>query len=141
MAARTFVALFSGINLAGKRRAGMAELRSMLEALGFERVSTYVQSGNAVFRAASSQPGPIAAMVEQAFEERFGFFSRVMVRDVAWLRRLVAGNPFAGILEDPKTLHAYALERKPDQDAVEALAVKNTGTERFHVRDTIRFTC
>ncbi len=130
----TFVALFSGINVGGRRTVGMADLRQMLDRLGYESVSTYVQSGNAVFRAPGSQAGPIAAAVEKAFEKRFGFHSRVMVRDLAWLRKLVAGNPFGGA-DDPRTLHAYALERAPGREDIARLAAKNTGTERFHVRD------
>ncbi|TIO21691.1 MAG: DUF1697 domain-containing protein, partial [Mesorhizobium sp.] len=46
-----FVALFSGINVGGNRIVKMAELRSFFEDLGFTDVSTYVQSGNVVFRA------------------------------------------------------------------------------------------
>jgi uncharacterized protein (DUF1697 family) len=134
MGARTFVALFSGINVGGKRIVGMADLRSMLEDLGFDEVATYVQSGNAVFRT-GSQAGPIAAAVEEKFEKRFGFFSRVMVRDLAWLRKLVAKNPFEGAAEDPRQLHAYVLQRAPGRDGIARLARENTGTERFHVRE------
>lgn len=135
MSEGTFVALFSGINVGGNRMVAMAELRSMLEELGLDRVSTYVQSGNAVFRAGGSKAEHVAATIEQALGKRFGFVSRVMVRDIAWLRRLVAENPFADADGDPTKLHAYALERAPGRDDVARLVAKNTGSERFHVRD------
>jgi uncharacterized protein (DUF1697 family) len=138
MAGRTFVALFSGINVGGNRMVAMADLRSMLEELGFERVSTYLQSGNAVFRGGRGLAGRSAA-IEQEFSRRFGFVSRVMVHDTAWLKRVVAENPYAEAAGDPKKLHAYALERSPDPGEVARLAGKNSGSERFHVSDDVLY--
>ena len=42
------VALLRGINLAGRRRVAMADLRALLEDLGYADVRTHLQSGNAV---------------------------------------------------------------------------------------------
>ena len=49
-ASKTFVALLRGVNLAGRNKVSMPELRSALESLGLEDVVTYIQSGNVVFR-------------------------------------------------------------------------------------------
>ena len=45
----TFIALLRGINVGGNNKMPMADLRAMLEGLGFVNVQTYIQSGNAVF--------------------------------------------------------------------------------------------
>ena len=45
----TFVALLRSINVGGRNKVPMADLRVMVGSLGFESVETYVQSGNVVF--------------------------------------------------------------------------------------------
>lgn len=47
----THIALLRGINLGGKNKAAMAELRALVAGLGHGDVSTYIQSGNVLFRA------------------------------------------------------------------------------------------
>ena len=53
----TYVALLRGINLAGRRKVAMPDLREALAEAGFEDVATYIQSGNIVLIAASRPPG------------------------------------------------------------------------------------
>ena len=84
MSGKIFIALFSGINVGGNRIVKMAELRSFFEELGFSDVATYVQSGNAVFRAGKGDAAALTKQIEAAFEKKWGFHSRIMVRDLAW---------------------------------------------------------
>lgn len=49
--AATWVALLRGINVGTAKRVAMSGLREALSALGYDDVRTYLQSGNAVFRA------------------------------------------------------------------------------------------
>src|SRR5207253_5480073 len=56
-----FVALLRGVNVGGRAKVPMAELRSSLAALGFEDVVTYIQSGNIVFRAPKGTADELAA--------------------------------------------------------------------------------
>src|SRR5450756_2633638 len=49
--AATHVGLLRGINLAGKNRVAMADLRALVTELGHADVSTYIQSGNVLFTA------------------------------------------------------------------------------------------
>jgi hypothetical protein len=46
----TYVVLLRGINLGSKRRVAMADLRELLEGLGYDDVRTHLQSGNVVLR-------------------------------------------------------------------------------------------
>ena len=108
---RVLAALFSGINVGGNRIVKMADLRAFFEGLGFTRVETYVQSGNVVFRAAKGKSADIAAVLEEAFEKRWGFHSRILVRDLDWFERAIDANPYPQLADDPKKLHLYVLER------------------------------
>lgn len=134
MTGRTLVALFSGINVGGNRIVRMAELRAFFEELGFTGVQTYVQSGNVVFRAATGDAAALAPTIEDAFEAKWGFRSRIMVRDAAWFERRVAENPYPEVAAEPKKLHLYVLERAPTGEEEKRLAEKCTGPERFTVK-------
>ena len=139
MSAKVFIALFSGINVGGNRIVKMAELRSFFEDLGFSGVATYVQSGNVVFRAGKGDAAALTRQIEAAFEKKWGFHSRIMVRDLSWFERLVRENPYPEAAADHTKLHAYALEREPTTEEVARLAEKCTGPERFEVKGDVLY--
>jgi uncharacterized protein (DUF1697 family) len=71
----SYLALIRGINVGGKNRVPMKELRSMLEDLGYDAVSTYIASGNALL--GSAKPAStVAAEVERAFRSGSGWTAR-----------------------------------------------------------------
>lgn len=88
-----FVALLRGINVGGKNKIPMAELRAMLDGLGYTDVATLLQSGNAVFGAETADPAAVSAAVEAAIADTFGGTIRVMVRTGAEMRAVVDANP------------------------------------------------
>ena len=49
------IALLRGINLGAKRRVAMADLRALLEELGYTDVRTVLASGNAIFTGRTSR--------------------------------------------------------------------------------------
>ncbi|CAN7620068.1 DUF1697 domain-containing protein [Mesorhizobium amorphae] len=134
-----FVALFSGINVGGNRIVKMAELRAFFEELGFSGVATYVQSGNAVFRARNGDPASLTKQLEAAFEKKWGFYSRIMVRDLGRFERLVKENPYPQVAGDPTKLHAYVLEREPTAVEIARLADKCTGPESFEIKGDVLY--
>lgn len=134
-----FVALFSGINVGGNRIVKMAELRAFFEELGFADVASYVQSGNVVFRSTQTDVAALTKALQEAFEQRWGFHSRILVRDAAWFARLVADNPYPEIVDDPTKLHAMALERVPTPEETGRLAEKCTGPERFEIEGDVLY--
>ena len=81
------IVLLRGINLAGRRRVGMADLRELLAGHGYEDVRTHLQSGNVLLSS------PLAgARLEQALERQLadglGFEVDVLVRS----RKELAGG-------------------------------------------------
>jgi uncharacterized protein (DUF1697 family) len=89
----TYIALLRGINVTGRNKVPMAELRSLCGELGWAGVRTYIQSGNVIFAAA----GPRAEQetrLERAIETRFGLSIPVIVRAAKDWPDYVAGNPF-----------------------------------------------
>lgn len=88
----TRVAFLRAVNL-GKRRVKMATLVQIVEALGCDQVSTYINSGNVVFNATGRRE-TIEKVMETRFEEAFGFEVTTFVRTAAELRKAIAVEPF-----------------------------------------------
>lgn len=85
-------ALLRGINVGGKNRIAMADLRDALASAGFEQVATYIASGN-VLLASAHEPAALEDALETAIEERFGSRIAVVVRTHAALRHVVRQAP------------------------------------------------
>ncbi len=90
----TYVALLRAVNVGGTGKLPMADLRKLLEGLGFKNIETYIQSGNVVFDAAGSAV-KVKGAVTAGLEKLMGAPVEVMVRTHEELTRIIAGNPFA----------------------------------------------
>ena len=91
---QTFIALLRAVNVGGTGKLPMADLRALLNKLGYSNIETYIQSGNAVFDA-NGKPAKIALDLAAALEKLVGAPLGVVVRTHDELDRLIAENPFA----------------------------------------------
>ncbi|MET8975071.1 DUF1697 domain-containing protein [Streptomyces sp. NPDC004539] len=101
----TYAALLRGINVGGHRKLPMADLRTLMEGLGYGAVRTHLQSGQAVFTTGDGDETSLAATLERAIEGHFGFTVDVIVRDHAYLRAIVDDCPFPAAELEPRQLH------------------------------------
>jgi uncharacterized protein (DUF1697 family) len=131
----TFVALLRGINVGGHKPVAMAELRALLERLGFDGARSLLQSGNLVFRGAGRTGAQLERLLEAEAAKRLGLDTAVFVRSAAEWRAIVARNPFPAEAErDPAHLLAMCLKDAPDPRAVTALQAAITGREVVRAR-------
>ena len=107
MARTRYVALLRGINVGGKNKVAMADLRTAFEEAGNEAVSTYIQSGNVLFE--SDRPaGELEQAIEAVLEERYGVPLVVVVRSHRQLRAVVEKAP-DGFGQQPDRFHSDVL--------------------------------
>jgi uncharacterized protein (DUF1697 family) len=128
-----YVAMLRGINVANKM-VKMERLRASFEALGFDQVRTYVQSGNVVFHAEEKSPDKAAKKIENRITRDFGFEVPVLVKSAKDLEQVVKSNPLLkekGI--DHSKLHVTFLLGAPPITAAKALEPLATSRERFRV--------
>src|SRR3546814_7785268 len=92
MATHRYVALLRGINVGGRNKVPMADLRAALEDDGLQSVRTYIQSGNVLFESDEPQAS-LEDRIEAALEGRFGFPILVVVRSHRQLRAVVQKAP------------------------------------------------
>ena len=89
------ISLLRGVNLGGHRKVKMDDLRELYESLGFEAVTTYINSGNVLFKTGARDLVRLARRIEDAIDTACGFHSDVILRTPADLRQVLAANPFA----------------------------------------------
>lgn len=126
----THVALLRGINVGGRNKVAMADLREVVASLGYADVATYVQSGNVVF----SADAPKAGAIEAAVKERLGVSPAVVVLSRDELERVVARNPWPDE-PDGKHLHVVFSAGEPDAAVVKAAVEKFGGDDAARVVD------
>ena len=131
----THVALLRGINLGGRNKVAMAELRTLVAGLGHTDVSTYIQSGNVLFTSPDDADcAETARVLTEAIAATLGVTSPVVVLTRAELAQILADNPFPDE-PDPRRVHAVVLSEPPwpelevKLDAARAKSAKAGGTD------------
>lgn len=89
----SYVALLRGINVGGNNMIKMSDLKGSVEALGFSAVSTYINSGNVLFRSRSTDPRALEQKIEQMLERDYDVVCRVVVRSADQIAQLVNALP------------------------------------------------
>ena len=109
---RTWIALLRGVG-GGIRPLPMKALAARLAAAGLMDVRTYVQSGNLVFRHASTSASALARRISACIADEFGLEVKTLVVGVDGLERAVAGNPFPEADAAPTSVHLFFLAETP----------------------------
>lgn len=108
----TYIALIRAINVGGAGKLAMADLKTICEGLGFREVSTYIQSGNVVFRAEGSER-EVAERLDAALAGKLSKAPGVMVRTPAELSAVLDNNPFPA-MEPNRVLVSFFSDALPD---------------------------
>lgn len=99
-----FVALFRGINVGKAKRIAMADLRTLMQTLGFTDVRTLLNSGNAVFDSTDGTAPQHAKDIQAAVAKTLGVDALVIVKSAKEIDAIVAGNTLGTIATDPSRL-------------------------------------
>lgn len=125
----TFIALLRGINVGKAKRVAMADLRAMIEGLGYRDVRTLLNSGNVVFDAPASVRGAPGPRIEKALTEDLGVSARVTVVAASELAKIIDANPLAKAGRDPSRLLVGFVASSADLAKLESLAEQRWGKE------------
>jgi uncharacterized protein (DUF1697 family) len=130
-----FVSLFRAINVGGHSQVKMAELTELHRTIGLANVRTYLQTGNVVFETDRNDSTLLASEIAQGFEQKFGFATEVMVRNVSELRQLTTLNPFNQPERESKWVVVMFLSVSPEARAKKELLEVYKGPEEMHFVD------
>ncbi|MFC4095199.1 DUF1697 domain-containing protein [Euzebyella saccharophila] len=132
-----YIAFLRGINVSGTKKVPMAQLRSLLEENGLDKVTTYIQSGNVVFSSLEEDKSVLENKIQETIEKEFGFQVPVLVITKTGLDTILTSNPFEKNLEkDNGKIYYVLLKNKPDSMLVKHLEEEVYENEEFYVTDT-----
>lgn len=90
---KRYIALLRGINISGKNKISMPDLKSFLTELGYSQVLTYLNSGNVVFSVPEEKESVLSAAIREMIQQRFGLDIPVFVIQQEQLRDLLSSAP------------------------------------------------
>lgn len=126
----TYIVLLRGINVGGKNKIPMKELKVLLEHNGFENVKTYIQSGNVVFESISKPKTDIGKIIEK----KFGFNPKFLLLSEKEFLSAATNNPYQDY--EGKFVHFYFCEETPflNTEKIEKMA---SNTENYQLIDNV----
>jgi uncharacterized protein (DUF1697 family) len=127
-----YVALLRGINVGAAKRVAMADLKRVVEDVGFHDVKTLLNSGNVVFSGEEARPADVAASIERAVLEATGVSSKTIALDATEFAQVVAENPLADPPNSSRLLVAFLFNPEERRDLL-SIAKDDWSPERVAV--------
>jgi len=131
---RAVIAMLRAVNVGGRNKIAMEDLRALCSDLGLSNPKTYIQSGNVAFGTAEPDLARLARRIEDEMERRCAFRTVAILRTASDLRSVIAANPFAaraGI--EPNKLHVTFLAADPGPEICGTIRAIPTDPEELHI--------
>jgi len=129
-----FVALLRGVNVGGNNIISMRALAESFEKSGLTQVATYINSGNVIFATKELDARKLEKKVEQILSKDFQLDSKVVVRSVSEMAKLVESLPESWTGDSRYRYNVMFLRHTIDSEKIlEELAAKS-GAEQFEYR-------
>lgn len=87
-----YIALLRGINVGKGPRIEMKKLRENFEAMGYVKVSTYINSGNVIFEAGQGKEN-FRRKIEKSLKSEFGFEIPALVLSLPEIKKISGAIP------------------------------------------------
>lgn len=131
-----FIILLRGINVSGKNKIPMADLREMLNELDFQNVQTYIQSGNIILESGLSKDS-ICDKIKIGIKSKFNYDVPVIARTIPEWKKAIKKYPFP--TENEKIVAFSFLDKTAEINEIE---FKNIGEDQFKIDgDVIYIYC
>ena len=134
-----YIALLKGINVGGKHKILMADLKILFKELGFESIQTYIQSGNVFFKSNEKQKKILANLITAKIRQVYNYDIAVIIKTIPEIDFIYNNNPF--ILKDnnidTKKLYITYLNESPK--SIDQLLAVNFGEDEFIIQKNIIF--
>ena len=90
---KVFVALLRGVNVGGNNMISMSSLKQSFVELGFMDVSTYINSGNIIFKSKEADARKLEMKIEKMLLKDYELDSRVVLRSLSEMEKIVKSLP------------------------------------------------
>jgi uncharacterized protein (DUF1697 family) len=134
-----FVALLRGINVGGKNRVSMTDLKTCFEEAGFSNVTTYINSGNVLFESNEADLAKLVTKCEEAIEGQFGFHVVCAVISAIDLVRAIDNAPQWWNKEDAKHDALFVIAPNKAVDVMREVGDANPEYEKVGFYEPVIF--
>lgn len=139
----TYIALLRGINVSGHKKIKMAALKEMFESMGFNKVTTYIQSGNVVFKSQLTSPHILSKKIKSELLTAFGYEIEVIVFTARDLEAIYTNNPFLKAIaaneKEEKKMYFTFLLNKVDKELEANFTLTYANIEEFEITDKVLY--
>ncbi|WP_028893062.1 DUF1697 domain-containing protein [Tenacibaculum sp. 47A_GOM-205m] len=119
---KRYIVILRGINVSGKNKLPMAELRDILNELGFQNIQTYIQSGNVILDSEEAKE-TVCQKVKEAIAAKFGYDVPVLARTPEEWKKALDNYPF---LQENEKIVAFAfLDGIPNETVIEVSGIND----------------
>lgn len=98
------VALIRGINVGRAKRVAMADLRALMERLGYRDCRTILNSGNLVYTSEVEDPSAAGERIERAMKTELGVAAPVIALSAQDFSAVINECPLLDVADDPSRL-------------------------------------
>jgi len=128
-----YVALLRGINVSGKRKILMKDLRELCENNRLKNIETYIQSGNLIFTS-SSKADSLEKKIKKMILDHYGFDVPVVVRTKEDIKEIVDSNPYLiEVGESIERLYVTFFKQEPEMEKVKVFNQISFGNDKFSI--------
>lgn len=127
-----YVALLRGINVGGKNKINMKELKGVFEEAGMTAVKTYINSGNIIFADAARTKQEVTAVLEEGIFLEFGLRIRVLIYAIDEYTRIAEAVPQEWTNDERAKSDVLFLWEEADDESILAQLPLKTGIDRAH---------
>jgi uncharacterized protein (DUF1697 family) len=128
---KKYIVLLRGINVSGKNKLPMLELRELLNDLKFQNVQTYIQSGNIILDSDKTK-SQICEAIKVGIKFKFDYDVPVITKTISEWKRALDNYPFS--TENQKIV-AFAFLNKATKET--AIEVKNIGEDKYKIDEDV----
>ncbi len=137
-----YAAILRGINVGGKRKVLMVDLKQLLQKYGFQNVQTYIQSGNVIFDWNGNETNEqLATKIKERLLEKYGFEVPVLVRTADQIKEAIATNPYVKSKKPIENLHLTFLQTIPEKDRLAEISTYDYPPDMCQIIDGNVFVC
>ena len=126
------IAVLRGINVGGRRKILMADLKQLFLKLGCRDVESYIQSGNVIF---TSEKGnaELEKELEAAILKQMKLDVPVILRSLEEWVQMIKANPFYSKDSEINSLYVTLLKEEPEKKHAQQLQNVHDGPDRFEI--------
>jgi uncharacterized protein (DUF1697 family) len=133
----THLALLRGINVSGHNMIKMDVLKSTLEDMGFQKVQTYIQSGNVFIDSDEESQAKIAFIIKQEIYRVFGYDVPIIVISKADLQACFTNCNFLKENDfDTKKLYVAFVSKELKSDNINDLKMSQIKPDEVQIDKT-----